>query len=80
MKEQLQQRLSELKAEYEAGQKMLADLERRQTNLQPTLLRISGAIQVLEEMLDAERQPADNGAAPPEEALAAEAETVEAEA
>jgi hypothetical protein len=51
MQAQLQQRLQELKAEYEAGQKMLAELEARQTNLQHTLLRISGAIQVLEEEL-----------------------------
>jgi predicted nuclease with TOPRIM domain len=51
MKEQLQQRLNELKAEYESGQKMLAELETKQANLRNTLLRISGAIQVLEEEL-----------------------------
>jgi predicted nuclease with TOPRIM domain len=56
MKEQLEQRLQSLKTEYEAGQKMLADLESKQINLQGTLLRISGAIQVLEEMLS----PAQN--------------------
>lgn len=54
MKEQLTSRLAELKAEYESGQKMLADLERRQMELQQTLLRISGAIQVLEELLEKE--------------------------
>jgi len=53
LREQLEQRLSELKAEYETGQKMLAELEAKQTNLQQTLLRISGAVQVLEEMLSA---------------------------
>lgn len=52
MKEQLQQRLRELKAEFESGQKMLADLENRQANLRSSLLRISGAILVLEEELD----------------------------
>lgn len=46
MREQLAQRLNELKAEYESGQKMLADLEAKQVNLKETLLRISGAIQV----------------------------------
>ncbi len=51
MKEQLEQRLQALKAEFEAGQKMLADLEARQAELRQTLLRISGAIQVLEEEL-----------------------------
>ena len=59
MKEQLQQRLKELKSEYEAGQKMLADLVAKQAELQQTLLRITGAIQVLEEMLNAEAQAAD---------------------
>jgi predicted nuclease with TOPRIM domain len=51
MREQLAQRLNELKAEYESGQKMLADLEAKQVSLKETLLRISGAIQVLEEEL-----------------------------
>jgi predicted nuclease with TOPRIM domain len=51
MREQLEQRLDELKAEYETGQNMLADLEAQQANLRKTLLRISGAIQVLEEEL-----------------------------
>lgn len=54
MKEQLQQRLRQLKQEFEAGQKMLAELEAKQNNLQQTLLRISGAIQVLEELLNEE--------------------------
>jgi hypothetical protein len=36
---------------------MLADLEAKQANLQQTLLRISGAIQVLEELLAQESQP-----------------------
>ncbi|MBI1930567.1 hypothetical protein HYR99_40765 [Candidatus Poribacteria bacterium] len=51
MKEQLQQRLNQLKAEFESGQKMMADLQAKQANLRDTLLRISGAIQVLEEEL-----------------------------
>jgi predicted nuclease with TOPRIM domain len=65
MKEQLKQRLNGLKTEFESGQKMLADLEAKQANLRDTLLRISGAIQVLEEMLNEtpmeEMQPVDNG-------------------
>lgn len=56
MKEQLRQRLQELKREYESGQQMLADLERRQLELQQTLLRISGAMQVLEELLAQEEE------------------------
>lgn len=51
MREQLEKRLAELKSEFEAGQNMLADLERKRKELETTLLRISGAIQVIEEML-----------------------------
>lgn len=51
MREQIDQRLKQLKAEFEEGQKMLADLESRQANLKTTMLRISGAMQVLEELL-----------------------------
>lgn len=50
MKNRLEYRLNELKTEYESGQKMIADLEERQASLRATLLRISGAIQVLEEL------------------------------
>jgi predicted nuclease with TOPRIM domain len=57
MKERLEQRLTKLKAEYEAGQKMLADLEAKAADLRETLLRISGAIQVLEEELDQTQEP-----------------------
>lgn len=60
MKHQLEQRLETLKAEFESGQKMLTDLEAKQANMRSTLLRISGAIQVLEEELAKENQLADN--------------------
>lgn len=55
MQERLEQRVRELKAEFEAGQKMLADLEAKQANIRNTMMRISGAIQVLEEELAKER-------------------------
>jgi chromosome segregation ATPase len=51
MREQLQKRLKALKTEYAAGQKALANLEAQQLSLRETLLRIGGAIQVLEEEL-----------------------------
>ncbi len=51
MKEQLEQRLNGLKVEFDAGQKALAELDDKQVNLRSTLMRISGAIQVLEEEL-----------------------------
>jgi hypothetical protein len=60
----LLRRLHELKAEYDSGQKQLAMLEARTLELRNTLLRISGAIQVLEE-LAAPPPPADqNGREP----------------
>jgi predicted nuclease with TOPRIM domain len=64
MKEQLQQRLQTLRSEYEAGQKVLADLEAKQMNVQQTLLRIGGAIQVLEELLAEESGEAGEAANP----------------
>ncbi len=57
MKQQLEQRLKELRFEFESGQKTLADMELKQSNVRNTLLRISGAIQVLEEELKKEGQP-----------------------
>ena len=49
MKNQLEQRLKELKSEFEAGQKMLGELDAKRNSTQESMLRISGAIQVLEE-------------------------------
>ncbi len=66
MKEKLEQRLQSLKSEYEAGQKMLAELEVKQANLRETLLRISGAIQVLEETLGAGTDIVENNTQPSE--------------
>lgn len=51
MRSQIEERLQNLRADFEAGQRMLSELEARQADLRNTLLRISGAIQVLEEML-----------------------------
>ena len=51
MKERLQQRLEELKAEFAKGQKRLNELENETSQIRNTLIRISGAIQVLEEEL-----------------------------
>jgi chromosome segregation ATPase len=70
MIEQIEQRLKELKAEFEQGQKMLAELETRQANVKGTLLRISGAIQALEELLSPAKTHSENGARAPESAEA----------
>ena len=48
MKERLQQRLEELRAEFTAGQQMMATLEAQHAHLKSSLLRNNGAMQVLE--------------------------------
>lgn len=51
MQEQLHIRLEQLRREFQAGQARLQEMEEQQTRLRETLLRISGAIQVIEEEL-----------------------------
>ena len=51
MQTQLQHRLSELQQEFQKGQQKLQELEREAQGLRETMLRIAGAIQVLEEEL-----------------------------
>ncbi len=51
MRDHLNERLQQLRSEFESGQKVLRDLEARQQEVRDTLLRIGGAIQVLEEVL-----------------------------
>jgi len=57
----LEQRLTALRQELETGKKMLAELEAQRLGVEQTTLRITGAIQVLEELLAAEPSAA-NGA------------------
>ena len=64
MKEQLEKRLKDLKFEFESGQKMLAELDAKQTSLRNTLLRISGAVQVIEEELAKESMNSGTGNMP----------------
>jgi hypothetical protein len=54
---QLSARLEVLRGELAAGERRLAELESERANLQATMLRISGAIQVLEEELAASDRP-----------------------
>lgn len=51
-------RLTQLKKDLEKGQQQMVLLEQRRQELRDTLLRISGAIQVLEE-LQAQSAPPD---------------------
>lgn len=52
MEAKMRARLKELKEEYLKGQERLIALEQETTNLSNTVLRISGAIQVLEELIE----------------------------
>jgi hypothetical protein len=60
MNDAIMERLKVLETEYEAGQKMLAELDARRAAVLNTLLRIEGAIEVLKEMIG--KLPAGNGA------------------
>ncbi len=51
MSERLEERLKALETEFENGKKMMVELEARETALRSSLLRISGAIQVLREFV-----------------------------
>ena len=59
MKEQLEKRLAALEAQFEHGMKVLRDLESQEVTLKETLLRFSGAMEVLREELNSSNQPAD---------------------
>lgn len=52
MRELAEKRIIELRDEQQKGQQVLAELEGRAAELRQTLLRIVGAIQVLEELLE----------------------------
>lgn len=63
MKEVIKTRLESLRQEIEIGQTELAKVEQQRTHLQETLLRISGAMQILEELLANEQSVEErNGA------------------
>ena len=57
MRDRLQSRLGKLRNEFAHGQEQLVQTEARARELRETLLRIAGAIQVLEEELDAPLGP-----------------------
>jgi hypothetical protein len=55
----MEKRLSELREQLEMGQQQLAVLDRQRAELRDTVLRISGAVQVLEELLEQNGSVAD---------------------
>ena len=63
------ERLRVLRADYAAGCARLQELERQQSRLRDQLLRLEGAVTVLEEQLARSAQPvADTAALHPESA------------
>jgi len=52
MQEKLHARLEELQQEYKKGQERLTALEQETATVRSSMLRISGAIQVLQELLE----------------------------
>ncbi len=66
MKPMIETRLEELRRKYEAGAGVMNELQKKQDELRATMMRISGAIQVLEELLatEAAEQGAGEAAGP----------------
>ncbi len=71
MDDKVQARLEMLRGQYALGERQLAEVESRRAQLTETMLRIGGAIQVLEELVGerpAAEDASENGAevaAPP---------------
>jgi uncharacterized protein involved in exopolysaccharide biosynthesis len=64
MTKQALTRLAELQREYEVGQRRLQELLAQEVSIRETLLRISGAIQVLQELTGEAAPPGAPDAAP----------------
>jgi predicted nuclease with TOPRIM domain len=72
-RDMIRRKLPELQAEFERGQQQLTVLDQSRSTLRDTLLRISGAIQVLKELLqEQEGNGADGEALPDDRAKRAE--------
>lgn len=62
MKDALAQRLEALRAEHQKGQEHLAALRQQHAEIQATVLRIEGAISVLQDVLASEAPGGRDGA------------------
>jgi len=54
MRDVMERRRSDLAAEFERGEQLLTEMNARQNELRTNLLRIGGALQVLDELLAVE--------------------------
>ena len=64
MLDDLQKKLDELKKEFEVGQNRLRELDAEQAYVRETMLRISGATQVLQELIDEAKKGEESSAQP----------------
>ncbi len=80
MENAYEERLLQLRAEFASGQQVMADLDRQRSELSQTLLRISGTIQVLEELQAENGAGSQNGdsdvVVPADEGVQREAEAI----
>ncbi len=60
MPDKMRDRLEALRQEFKKGQTEIQELENRKAYLHETMLRISGAIKVLEELLAEEQAVSDD--------------------
>jgi len=51
MREEIQNRLDQLRQEHQMGQARMQELEKQMAYVRETMLRISGAVQILEELM-----------------------------
>lgn len=61
MRERIEARRAQLQAEYDRGQAMLQQMDRERAQLEQTLLRIAGALQILNELAAEEVEEVDDG-------------------
>mgnify|MGYP000954828326 FL=1 len=61
MKQRIEARRAQLQAEYDRGQAMLQQMDRERAQLEQTLLRIAGALQILNELAAEEVEEVDDG-------------------
>ncbi|MEU7603598.1 hypothetical protein [Streptomyces sp. NPDC041003] len=66
MRNHLESRLAELQQEYQLGEGQLRKLVEQEAGLRETLLRIGGAIQMLQELLSHDQEKGDGSGSHPQ--------------
>jgi len=76
LREQLEKRIKGLQAEFESGQRMLSEMDAKQAKLRESMLRISGAIQVLQEELNKATKPVPDNEKQPVESTESDEKSI----